>query len=496
MIIVPRRKKTDTEFKHEVYDLVGDEYIFLEPYVNTHTKIQVKHNLCGNVYGVIPNNFLHGTRCPYCNIEGQRKTDEQFKKGVFDLVGNEYTFLDPYVNNHTKLRVKHNTCGTVYKVTPNDFLGNKRCPKCFGTPKKTNAQFKQEVYDLVGNEYTILDPYINNRTKIKVKHNKCGYVYSVVPTSFLSGHYCPYCAGVIKKTDAQFRQGVKDLVGEEYSFLGSYVDAKTKLKVKHNKCGNIYEVTPNNFLRGRRCPYCSGYMKKTDAQFKQEVEDLVGDEYIFLDTYVNADTKIRVKHNKCEHIYEVRPADFLSGTRCPYCSGRMGKTDVQFKQEVYDLVRDEYTFLDTYVDSKTKIRVKHNKCGNTYEVRPSDFISHNTRCPYCNSSKGEDIITRILNNLNIHYEPQKTFDDLVDKTNLSYDFFIPNQNILIEYQGVQHYEPIDIFGGDERLKYQQKHDRMKADYAKSHNYNLIAVPYTQDTFSKIKKYLVKHGLKH
>ena len=95
----------------------------------------------------------------------------------------------------------------------------------------------------------------------------------------------------------------------------------------------------------------------------------------------------------------------------------------------------------------------------------------------------------------ITYEYQKTFPDLKDVQTLSYDFYLPDQNILIEYQGLQHYEPVDHFGGDGKFKLQQKHDKLKSDYARDHGYNLIAVPYTYDTLSKIKKYLLKHGLK-
>ena len=298
-----------------------------------------------------------------------------------------------------------------------------------------------------------------------------------------------------RKTNEQFKQQVYDLVGDEYTFINSYVNAVTKLKVKHNKCGNTYKVRPNDFLNGRRCPYCFGTPKKTDTQFKQEIYNLVGDEYTFLDLYVNTRTKLRVKHNKCGHVYRVKPDSFLHGKRCRYCCIYTGKTNIQFQQEVYDLVGDEYTFLDTYNNAKTKLRVKHNKCGHVYGVRPTDFFSHNSRCPYCNSSKGETIISKILNTLNIKYEPQKTFDDLQDKSYLSYDFYIPDQNILIEYQGIQHYEPVDCFGGGSKFKKQQKHDKIKLDYAKSKGYKLIAVPYTEDTFSKIKKYLIKHGLK-
>lgn len=425
----------------------------------------------------------------------KRKTNKEFQQEIFDLVGDEYKFLDTYVNNKTKLRVKHNKCGHIYEVLPSNFLKGRRCTYCSGKMKKTNAQFKQEIYALVGNEYVFLESYVNNKAKLRVKHNRCGHIYKVSPSKFLHGRRCPYCAGLIKKTDAQFKQEVYDLVGNEYEFLDTYVNNRTKLRVKHNKCGYIYKVKPGNFLNGQRCPYCSGLMKKTNVQFKQEVFDLVGNEYVFLEPYQGAKTKIKVKHNKCGKIYEVQPSDFLQGSRCHYCFGNLKKTDSQFKQEVYNLVGNEYTFLDNYVNNHTKLKVKHNKCGNVYRVRPTSFLDHQTRCPYCNSPKGETIISKILDTLNVSYEYQKTFSDLKDTQPLSYDFFISDQNILIEYQGIQHYEPIEYFGGEAKFKLQQQHDKMKSDYAKAHHYNLIAVPYTEDTFSKIKKYLSKHELK-
>lgn len=428
-----------------------------------------------------------------------KKTNNKFKQEVTNLVGDEYEFLDPYVNSKTKIRVKHNKCGNIYKVKPSNFLSGKRCPYCANLSRKgklvkTDSQFKREVYSLVGDEYTFLDTYVNNHTKLKVRHNKCGNTYDVSPNSFLRGHYCPYCKGNIKRTNEQFQQEVTNLVGNEYIFLDIYINNSTKLRVKHTKCGNIYRVTPNSFLRGHRCPYCFGTPKKTNEQFKKEVYGLVGNEYTFLDIYVNADTKIKVKHNKCEQVYKVTPSNFIRGSRCPYCSANIIKTNSRFKREVEDLVGNEYTFLDYYRGAFAKIKVKHNKCGNIYEVRPTDFISHQSRCPYCNSPKGETIIGKILDSLNIDYEYQKTFSNLKDVQPLSYDFFIPDQAILIEYQGKQHYQAIDYFGGEDQFKLQRKHDKMKADYAKGHSYNLIAIPYTEDTFTKIKKYLLQHGL--
>ena len=266
--------------------------------------------------------------------------------------------------------------------------------------RKTNARFKQEIKNLVGSEYTFLDSYQGAHNKLKVKHNTCGHIYRVAPNNFFHDNRCPYCFGGIKKSDKYFKDEIYSLVGNEYTILDTYINANTKIKVKHNKCGNTYAVLPSNFLKGHRCPLCYGNIKKTDAQFKQEIKNLVGNEYTFLGTYVNATTKLKVKHNKCGHIYEVTPNDFLNNSRCSYCSGKHKKTNKEFQREVHDLVEGEYTFLDSYVNAHTKLRVKHNRCGNIYEVAPTEFFSHDTRCPYCNSPKGETIIAKILDTLN------------------------------------------------------------------------------------------------
>ena len=62
-----------------------------------------------------------------------KKTTEQFKKEVLDLVGNEYSVIEPYENAHTKIQFRHNTCGNIFLMKSNDFLRGRRCPKCAKT---------------------------------------------------------------------------------------------------------------------------------------------------------------------------------------------------------------------------------------------------------------------------------------------------------------------------------------------------------------------------
>jgi len=193
-----------------------------------------------------------------------KKSNKEFIKEVYDLVGDEYTFLEKYKNCFTSLKVIHNPCNYEYCVKPNYFIQGRRCPKCSGKAKKSNKEFIKEVYDLVGKEYTFLEKYVNTDTKLKVIHNKCKYEYEVTPNKFLnSKKRCPKCSGNLKKTNKEWISEVKRLVGTEYTFLEEYKGNKTPIKVLHNKCGHEYEIPPNYFLLNR-CPKCC--KSKTTSQ--------------------------------------------------------------------------------------------------------------------------------------------------------------------------------------------------------------------------------------
>ena len=59
------------------------------------------------------------------------------------------------------------------------------------------------------------------------------------------------------------------------------------------------------------------------------------------------------------------------------------------------------------------------------------------------------------------------------QTALSFDFYVPQYNTCIEYQGVQHYKPVERFGGEEQFAIQQEHDELKRKYAKNNNFDLL-----------------------
>ena len=301
-------------------------------------------------------------------------------------------------------------------------------------------------------------------------------------------------------TNEEFLQRVQNLVGQEYSFLEKFINTRTNIKVRHNcdKCKNYeYKVSPKHFLAGRRCPKCAKLnnninMRKTSSIYKKEIYNLVKDEYSLVGEYINAKTRVTIRHNNCNKIYTIFPQKFLSNQACPYCSNIIrNKTTEQFKQEVYCLVGDEYTILGEYFNNYTNIKIRHNclKCNN-YEwetTSPNKFL-RGTRCPKCNESKGEKTISNYLDLNNINYKTQYKIEECKNINALPFDFaiFDKNENLLglIEYDGEQHFK-LGSFGSKDENEIEKKfqqtqfRDQIKTNYCKDKNIALLRIKYTE-----------------
>lgn len=140
----------------------------------------------------------------------------------------------------------------------------------------------------------------------------------------------------------------------------------------------------------------------------------------------------------------------------------------------------DYSLID-YKNNKTNIIIVCKNHGEFIQ-RPSHHLS-GTGCPSCNESKGEREIAYLLDKNNINYKRQHTFEGCKNKKLLPFDFFIPLLNICIEYDGRQHFEAIDVFGGEEALRYIQHNDEIKTDYCKENNIKLIRIRYDEVVYA-------------
>lgn len=133
-------------------------------------------------------------------------------------------------------------------------------------------------------------------------------------------------------------------------------------------------------------------------------------------------------------------------------------------------------------------------CGNSIEVLSSSLLSHHTISCGCISSLGEQKIAQILKELNISFLKEYTFKDCLDasgSTNLRFDFYLPDYNYCIEYDGIQHFKYTNS-GWNTKEHYLRtvRNDSRKNNYCKEHSINLIRIPYTD--FNKIDtEYILK-----
>ena len=452
-------------------------------------------------------------------MRGHKKTQEEFVQEVYELVGDKYEVLGEYVNARTKIKFLHKECDHIYKATPHTFLQGSRCPKCFGSKKKTQEEFEQEVYDKVKDEYTVIGEYQNNRTKIKMRHESCEKAYMARPDHFLiDGRRCPYCNGTASpevlingKSQQQFEREVKEDGNGEYEVLGEYVRAKTKVKLKHKECGHTWKVTPTSFLyHGTRCPKCAH--KKTHEEFVEEIEEKYGNEYRVLGKYISSREKIKVKHTTCGTIWDVNPSSILSSSCCPTCGREKAdqkrtKTHDEFVNDVYNQVDDEYSVVGHYDEVLKPIKMRHNICGFEWKILPNNFLSVGNRCPKCADqiySQGEKRVGEFLEKNNIEYERQYSLDGCKHKKKLRFDFAIFERsdndilfdryiNKVIEYNGKQHYESVEHFGGKEKYEERKKRDKIKRDYCDKYNIPMLVISYKNK--DKIRDILTKKILK-
>ena len=139
----------------------------------------------------------------------------------------------------------------------------------------------------------------------------------------------------------------------------------------------------------------------------------------------------------------------------------------------------------------TRIWLCQCECGKLCEVSTSHLTSgHNISCG-CIDSKCELMIKEILQEFNVSYNEQKVFSDCLSYKNspLRFDFYLPDHNICIEYDGEQHFKPVEYFGGVKRFIEQQKNDSIKDNYCKQNGIKLIRIPYTVKSKEKIKSIL-------
>lgn len=352
--------------------------------------------------------------------------------------------------------------------------------------RKTHKKFIEEMKEKHP-EIKVLGTYVNNKTKIECLCNICKTEWSAFPNNLLQKTGCPQCG--INKQRMPIQEFLNKLhdINPDIDILGDYINSQTKLLCKCKICNNEWKTKPTVLLRGCSCPKCG--LEKISEKNGKTHETFIN-EMSIINPNILITGKYRGNREKVECLckldgctWSASPFNLLQNYGCPQCgenrkSEKLLKSHNQFVNELSEKQPD-IQVISEYKGLKYKILCKCKKCNHEWKANPNSLLSANTGCPKCNFSKGENIIYNFLSKNKINNIQQKTFDDLfgIGGGKLSYDFYLPIYNVLIEFQGLQHYQAIKYFGGNKKFEYQQEHDRRKREYAKLHNIELIEIPY-------------------
>lgn len=166
------------------------------------------------------------------------------------------------------------------------------------------------------------------------------------------------------------------------------------------------------------------------------------------------------------------------------------------RQNTYNYCKSKgYRVLSPYVNGQEKILIDFG-CGHDSHWIIPHALKNNQSCPICKESKGEKLIRLYLEDNNIDFIQEYKFEDCRNKRSLPFDFYIPSFNLCIEFDGRQHFEGEDFFGGKEGFKLTQTRDKVKDSYCKENKIDLLRIPYWEldniedildEEFCKLKK---------
>ena len=263
-------------------------------------------------------------------------------------------------------------------------------------------------------------------------------------------------------TKEVFIKKAKDRHGDKYDYSKvEYKNNKTKVCIICPKHGEFWQIAGNH-LTGNGCPFCANELKKdrkrsnTEEFIEKAKKVFPGDRYDYskVDYYNNRKKVIVICKDHGEFL--TKPNDFLHGHGCPVCryinSGeKLRKTTEQFIIDAKKVHGDKYDYSKTdYTKAHEKICIicpEHGEFWHEPNVHLKGY-----GCPKCTQSHLEKVIQKLLTENNIKFEYEKQFDWLKNTQSMSIDFYLPDLKIGIECQGLQHFRPVEWFGGVEAFK--------------------------------------------
>jgi len=481
------KRKTTAEFIEDAKKVHGDLYDYSKvEYLGNKKKVIMSCKVHGE-FEQVPSSHLSKRGCSMC---GSIRTSEKLSSSINEFIEKanqihkciyDYSQVK-YINAHTKVIIICKIHGK-FEQTPNSHLQKVGCPKCgieniSQNNRFTTKEFIEKAKKVHQDIYNYLRvKYINNATKVKIICREHGE-FEQTPANHLQGVGCPVCSGNKQLTTEEFILKAKKVHGDLYGYSKvEYINAKIKVIIICKKHGE-FKQQPTSHLNQNGCSICGGKNKLTTKEFIRKANKIHNHKYNYSKVeYINAHTKVQIickKHGTFEQI----SAKHLSKRGCPICSGNIQLTTEEFlikvKQKKFNI---QYDYSKTeYINSKTKLQIICIEHNISFKQIPYNHLKGQRGCPKCQKLyKGEEKIRTYLDDRDIFSECQKSFDGLKYINALSCDFYLKDKNTIIEFDGVQHYQSVEHFGGNKAFYETQKRDIEKNLFAEKVRKTLLRI---------------------
>lgn len=406
--------------------------------------------------------------------------------------------LDDYKDTKSTCTFKCLICGETFsnKYDNVRYWKGEGCPKCKGTISSLlyslDERIKKKERKITNNinPYLQYISFIDDKLEyVNVKCLICNTIYTMAYSSVVRGSGHKDCMFKLLGKDRLLPiQVVKQKIIEygnnfEVDF-SNYNSADSKLDCFCNVCGNHWKSKSKNIIRGRGCPACArirrnNSKKKGISEYEGLLEkfnlEIIGE-------YDCASKPFKVRCKKCGEYFNTSISYLREHeVGCVNCN-MLERRNKKFLEFLSKINNKHIHVIGNFTYMSEPLLFYCDECNKTFFKEPHEFLKSQV-CPKCIvNSKLEYLISSYLNDHNITYEPHISFDDLRGVNNglLSYDFYLPHYNLLIEAQGEQHVRPIEHFGGEKQFKIQQEHDKRKREYAGNNNFSLLEIWYNEE----------------
>jgi Zn finger protein HypA/HybF involved in hydrogenase expression len=438
-------------------------------------------------------------------------TTEKFIYRAHTVHGHKYDYSKVlYYDYKTKICIVCPVHGEFFQM-PTKHLNGKGCGLCGVDKRRSN------VNKFIKKSNSVHEKYDYSKVIYKDAFTKVSIICPIhgdffqTPHNHMKGSGCPKCGIITIKnkkmltTEDFIKRSLKVHSKGRYDYSKTeYKDVNSKVFIICKTHGGFFQ-SPNNHMRGMGCDKCFKDKQRLSTEdFINRSNSIHGNgRYDYSKVqYVNSQKKVCIICLKHGEFWQ-NPRIHYKGFGCPKCGhiapkigGRL--TNKEFIDKSIKEHGDSYDYSRVkYINSITKVRITCKLHGEFFQS-PTNHMK-GVGCPVCKSSKGEKEIIKWFTEKNVKFIHQYTFTNLVGvgKKLLAFDFYVNCINFLIEYDGIQHYTPVE-FGGIskeraiEEFKRTEYNDRLKNQYCEKNNIPLLRISYKE--FNKIPDILTENIL--